>query len=144
MHTPFCRAIIKLEKNPQKIVCKWWARQTKDYFERLVDIFKGVALHIIHFNLKPQQAQKQCIGYEPNLEIALRIMQLLSRINHMYRVHKVPYDIFHLPELVEVANLQHDYIYWLMDKNVSRCTFLKILVLMDFIFFFSAKQILSL
>lgn len=137
LHSPFSRTIIKLEENPRKIISKWWARQPKDYFERLIDIFKGAALHIIQFvvqrytsggstssttstgNESQQQQQKTYIGYEPNLEIALIMMKMLFRINHKLRAHKVAYELFHLPELDEVCNLQQDYIFWLMDKNVS-------------------------
>lgn len=139
LHSPFSRAIIKLEENPRKIISKWWARQPKEYFERLIDIFKGVALHVIQFVVQRYtsnpcnsggsgssssttsggDAPKTYIGYEPNLEIALIIMKMLFRINHKQRAHKVPYELFHLPELNEVCNLQQDYIFWLMDKNVS-------------------------
>lgn len=133
LHCPFGRAILRLQDNAKKVITKWWARQSKEYFERLVEVFKGVATHIIHFKLKTGADQKQYISYEPTLEMSLKVLLILFRINHQQRFAKVPYDIFHLPEIMEVANLQQDYIFWLMDKNPHQ------FYLCDYPFIFDAK-----
>lgn len=81
-------------------------------------MFKGVVLHIINFKIRANSDEKVYIDYDPNLDVSLRMMLFLFQINHKQRSCKVPYDIFHLPELIEVTHLEHDYIIWLMDRNV--------------------------
>lgn len=128
LHTPFSQALNRLNKIPAMIVHQWWANQSKDYFERLVEIFKGVVSHIITFNFLQKEKQRRnrnpeekiLITYEENLFLALNVMHLCFRINHTQRVdNKIPYDVFHLPELTDTIDLQRDYLQWLMDGTVS-------------------------
>lgn len=118
LHTPFCKAFFQLNEIPKRIIGNWWAHQNREYFERLIEIFKGVVTYIIQFNIPKTTADNVYISYEPNLELCLKMLQFLFRLNHQQRIDKVPYDIFHLTELMEVANIQHDYLFWLMDHNV--------------------------
>lgn len=119
LHIPFSRAVLNLHLNPLKIIQIWWSTQSRDYFERLVEIYKNVVCYIIQFQLKKQfdEEGKQLIFYDTNLSLMLNTMVLLFRVNHFQRVNKVPYDIFHIPELTETVNLQHDYIRWITDKD---------------------------
>lgn len=119
LHAPFAEALLKLDTLPRKIISRWWAGQSKEYFEKLIEMYKGVVTHIINFKIRTRHTERTYIGYEPNLELSLRMLRFLFYTNHQQRQIKVPYGVFHLPELIEVAQLEHDYIIWLMDKNVT-------------------------
>lgn len=121
LHSPFCKAVLQLTKNPQTIVLRWWCDQSKDYFERLVEIFKGVVSHIIAYNVKMSGAKPR-IPYDASLELSLNVMRLLFTSNH--RSKKVPYAVFTIPELTEDIDLRSDYVNWLMDKSVRDFCFL--------------------
>lgn len=118
LHSPFSLALLRLRELPQKCLSQWWANETKSYFEHLVEIFKGVVTHIINYNPVPGY-QKRLIAYEVNMELALNVMQIFFRINHTLRRQKVSYELFQLPELTEIASLEHDYVNWLVNRNVS-------------------------
>lgn len=115
LHTPFCRAVLQLTPNPRTIILRWWCDQSKEYFERLVDIFKGVVSYIIDYQLKKTEVKPR-VEYDLNLELALNTMRLLFAANH--NSNKVPYDVFTIPELTENIDLRSDYVSWLMDKCV--------------------------
>lgn len=115
LHSPFSKAVLHLTPNPQTIVLRWWCNQSKDYFERLVEIFKGVVSYIIDFTVKTF-GTKPRIVYDPNLEMALNIMRLLFHENH--HSNRLTYDVFTIPELTENIDLRSDYVSWLMDKCV--------------------------
>lgn len=116
LHTPFSKAVLQLTQNPQTIVVRWWCNQSKDYFERLVEIFKGVVSYIIDYNVKSSGAKPRIV-YDTSLELSLNILRLLFHANH--QSNKVPYDVFTIPELIENIDLRSDYVSWLMDKSVS-------------------------
>lgn len=92
-----------------------------EYFERLVEIFKGVVTYIMEFkyNFKQSSQRKQYIGYEVNLEIALNVLLFIYKINHELRTTKLPYDVFQFSELTEYADLEQDYLRWVFKANVS-------------------------
>lgn len=116
LHAPFCRAVLQLTQNPRTIILRWWCDQSKDYFERLVDIFRGVVSYIIDYQVKTTAGAKPRVEYDANLELALNTMRLLFAANHHSK--KVPYDVFTIPELTENIDLRSDYVSWLMDKCV--------------------------
>lgn len=58
LHVPFVRAVRALKDIPRKIVYKWWATQSADYFEMLVNNYKAVVSHIIHFNMPTKRQDK--------------------------------------------------------------------------------------
>lgn len=121
LHSPFCKAVLQLTKNPQIIVLRWWCNQSRDYFERLVEIFKGVVSHIIAYSVKLThvpigESTKPRVTYDESLELALNVMRLLFNANQ--RSKKVPYSVFTIPELAEIIDLRADYINWLMDRSV--------------------------
>jgi E3 ubiquitin-protein ligase HERC4 len=51
LHTPFAKALLGLEKIPFKIISNWFASQSLDYFEKLVNIFKETVKYLLHFQL---------------------------------------------------------------------------------------------
>ncbi|XP_037043609.1 probable E3 ubiquitin-protein ligase HERC4 isoform X1 [Bradysia coprophila] len=114
LHSPFCKAVLALTKNPQTIVLRWWCSQSKDYYERLVEIFKGVVSYIIDYNVKVFGAKPR-IQYDAYLELSLNVMRLLFAANT--QSEKVPYSVFTIPELTENIDLRSDYVSWLMDKS---------------------------
>lgn len=118
LHSPFCNAVLQLTQNAQTIVLRWWCNQSRDYFERLVEIFKGVVSYIIDYNVRQVPGEKPRITYDINLESALNIMRLLFTHNH--HASKVPYDVFTIPELAEKIDLRNDYFSWLMDRSVRQ------------------------
>lgn len=97
---------------------RWWCDQSRDYYERLVEIMKGVISHIIDYNVMKTVGAKTRIQYDAHLESSLNVMRLLFTSNH--QAEKVPYSVFTIPELIENIDLRSDYVSWLMDKSVSR------------------------
>lgn len=110
---------MQLTNLPKKCIKHWWANSSIEYFERLVEIFKGVITYIMEFkyNFKQSSQEKQYISYEVNIELALNVLLFLYQINHEQRITKVPYDIFQFPELTEYADLGQDYLRWLFKTN---------------------------
>lgn len=59
LHSPFGKALLDLGKNPVSKVIRWWAVQTPEYFERLVDIYKEVVKYLMNFEIKKIRAHKK-------------------------------------------------------------------------------------
>ncbi|GAB0092566.1 probable E3 ubiquitin-protein ligase HERC4 [Sergentomyia squamirostris] len=118
LHTPFSQAVLRLPETPSRIVHKWWSEQSVEYFERLIECFKGVVTHIINFELRsPEGGGRLVIGYEKNLHVALNLMLNLFVSNHKYRTDKVSVEAFHVTDLHETVDIQRDYVMWLHDKD---------------------------
>uniref|UniRef100_A0A6B2EBR4 Putative hect e3 ubiquitin ligase n=1 Tax=Phlebotomus kandelakii TaxID=1109342 RepID=A0A6B2EBR4_9DIPT len=141
LHTPFCQAILRLSEWPSRIVHRWWSEQSVEYFERLVECFKGVVTYIVNFQCRRYRedaSSRLVIGYEKNLHLALNLMLNLFVSNHKYRTEKVPYDVFYVSELHETVDIQKDYLMWLNDKDSAAfhlCSY-------PFIFDVAAKTLL--
>lgn len=124
LHTPFSRAVLALKKIPSTILQQWWADQPAEYFERLVENYRNTVIHIINYSFPKREGQPlPILTYERNLEYALKMAELLFRVNLSQRERKVPYDLFYIHDLLDTVNLQHDYIRWL-DCRVSPVRFL--------------------
>lgn len=122
LHSPFCRAVLSLKDIPFKILSNWWAIQSNDYFERMVEAFKNVVLHIITIEMKKDRitSAAQLASCEANLELALKTLGKLNKINDKTRTSRISYETFYLPELLDYLNLQADYVTWITGK-VSSC-----------------------
>lgn len=118
LHTPFCKVLLNLDKIPLKIISGWYAITSVEYFERLVDVFKDVVKYFLHFELSKIQLQstKQVL-FENNFFIALNMLSLLYHVNHQQRQEKVPYEVFHVPEITDYFEIRQDYIAWCSDLN---------------------------
>lgn len=124
LHTPFSRAVLALKKIPSAILQQWWADQPAEYFERLVENYRNTVIHIINYSFPKREGQPlPILTYERNLEYALKMAELLFRVNLSQRERKVSYDLFYIHDLLDTVNLQHDYIRWL-DCRVSSIFFL--------------------
>lgn len=108
--------MLTLSKVPLNILSVWWSNQTNEYFERLVENYKNVIIHIMSYNFQKCDNNLPIIVYEPNLEIGLQTLALLFRINHTQRTHRIPYEQFYVPELLEYVDLQQDYLRWIENK----------------------------
>lgn len=132
MHTPFSRAVLGLAKIPQNILAHWWAEQSVDYFERLVDHYKDVVTHIITFKFaesgsNSSEAEMPSVSYEPNLDMALKMLKLLFHINMNQRTNRLSYETFYLPAITDMVNLQKDFYRWSQSQgHVSASCFAKI------------------
>lgn len=111
--------MLSLKKIPSTILQQWWADSPVEYFERLVENYRNAVIHIIHYTFPKQENQQlPMVTYERNLEYALKMADLLFRINLSQRKKKVSYELFYIPELLDSINLQYDYVRWL-DTRVS-------------------------
>jgi E3 ubiquitin-protein ligase HERC4 len=120
LHTPFCKVMLNLDKIPLKIISGWYSMTTPEYFERLIAVFKNVLLYFFHFKLSEIQLQStKQVMYQDNFYIVLNYICLLYHINHQQRQEKVPYEVFHIPEITEYFEIRQDYISWCADMNQS-------------------------
>lgn len=62
LHSPFSEAVLRLSEIPQRILRQWWGAQTVEYFERLVECFKGVVVYVIHYNFNKTAEQEKAVG----------------------------------------------------------------------------------
>uniref|UniRef100_A0A182SW13 HECT-type E3 ubiquitin transferase n=1 Tax=Anopheles maculatus TaxID=74869 RepID=A0A182SW13_9DIPT len=140
LHSPFGQSVLKLAKNAYEIVVNWWANQSKEYFERMVENFKSAILYIISFKLcrVVDPAVKQEVRYDAHLATMLDIVAVLYWINHQKRTQKLPYEQFHINEIDDLVDIRQDYMRWTTDtKGVtfSLCNY-------PFIFNAAAKMLL--
>ncbi|XP_031633255.1 probable E3 ubiquitin-protein ligase HERC4 isoform X3 [Contarinia nasturtii] len=137
LHTPFSRAVLNLNKIPLQIVSQWYAESRIEYFERLVENYKDVVMHVLTFKFAKSScadALLPVVTYEPNLESALRMLKLLFQINMNQRTQRLSYETFHLPELTDMVDLQKDFFNWSQTESNPNQTFL-----CNFPFIFDAK-----
>lgn len=53
LQKPFASAVLSLREPASKVVASWWSMMNRDYFERLVYMFKNVASYILrHQNIQ--------------------------------------------------------------------------------------------
>lgn len=141
LHTPFCKVILNMDQIPLKVISMWYSLTSNDYFERLVEIFKDVIKYFLHFELaKIQMPMNKQVNYESNFFVALNMLSLLYHVNHQKRESeaKVPYELFHVPEIPEYFEIRQDYVSWSADTSSSSfylCNY-------PFLFDASAKHIL--
>ncbi|XP_065086376.1 probable E3 ubiquitin-protein ligase HERC4 isoform X2 [Ochlerotatus camptorhynchus] len=141
LHTPFSQAVQNLQKNPFTIVARWWANQSVEYFERMLENFKNVIVYILNFKFPKAigcNVEKQEIRYEANLAAMLNVVAILYKINHTDRRQKLLYEQFHIHEIDDLIDIRLDYLRWVTDTNgtyFSLCNY-------PFIFNASAKTYL--
>ncbi|XP_017135160.2 probable E3 ubiquitin-protein ligase HERC4 isoform X1 [Drosophila miranda] len=139
LQAPLASAILKLTENPSKVLQKWLAQTPVDYFERLVNIFLHVVIHIISFKMDLMaisptlESSQRLMPYNADLDIILKVMNVLFIINNS-RKERVSYQIFYWPELDWYANVKQEFVKWIMGSpnEFSICNF-------SFLFNASAK-----
>ncbi|CAH0559582.1 unnamed protein product [Brassicogethes aeneus] len=130
LQKPFANALLKLKPPATRVVGTWWLMMSDDYFEKLVNIFKTVAMFILHSQDIPEG---KTAFYDPSLVTMLDILAFLNRLNHSVDNHKVPCEAFHLNELADVLDVRVDYIMWLNDQGTGK------LYLCNYPFLFDAQ-----
>lgn len=133
LHSHFARAVLRLQPVAASVLDAWWGTASAEYFERLIDVYKGVVSYIMQFVLGYVDMQGPMPQYEPNLSLALRMMLRLFRLNRRGRPAPVSCNRFHMPGLDELMNLPKDYMHWLLDCSNSK------LYLCDYPFLFDAR-----
>lgn len=126
LHLHFARAVLHLKTVSTIVLNTWWCGQPAEYFERLVDVYKGVASYIIQFAQHSPQ-------FNVNMSLALRMMTRLFRLNQRSCPALVPCTRFHMPGLEELVNLAKDYLHWLIDHGKKQ------FYLCDYPFLFDAR-----
>ncbi|XP_022919461.1 probable E3 ubiquitin-protein ligase HERC4 isoform X2 [Onthophagus taurus] len=114
LHKPFAGAVLNLQTQAARVVNSWWSSMSCDYFEKLVTVFKDVAYYIIRGQ---QIKERHVIHYDLSLVIMLNMLQLLNKLNHSIDGLKVPYETFHMSDLIEILDVRIDYISWLTDES---------------------------
>ncbi|EDX08786.1 probable E3 ubiquitin-protein ligase HERC4 isoform X2 [Drosophila simulans] len=124
LQVPFANAIFKLAENPRKVLSKWLAQTPTEYFEHLVQNFLHVVVHIISFKMglaaaSPRaERRQQLLPYNTELEVILTLMKTLCQINNE-RDDRLNYQIFYWPDLSDYADVQHEYIKWIMASTAG-------------------------
>lgn len=119
LHTPFSRAVLNLTKIPLNILTQWWAEQSVDYFERMVENYKSVVMHILTYKFGKTESSTETpiVTFEPNLEVALKMLKLLYQINTNHRTNRLSYELFYLPDLSDMIDLQRDFYNWSQNQE---------------------------
>lgn len=122
LHTPYGRAVLNLAKIPQNILSHWWAEQPLDYFERLVENYKDVIIHILTFKFADNKShtpddELPSVTFEPNLDMALKMLKLLYHINMNQRTNRLSYETFYLTAITDMINLQKDFYRWSQSQG---------------------------
>lgn len=64
LHKPFVNAVLKLQPQANRVLGSWWAMASKDYFEKLVIVFKGVVGFIIRGQKIPETKVSFFLGFD--------------------------------------------------------------------------------
>ncbi|XP_044727132.1 probable E3 ubiquitin-protein ligase HERC4 isoform X2 [Chrysoperla carnea] len=123
LHRRFAQSLLSLTPQAKRVVGLWWSSTSNDYFERLVEIFKGVVLYILRHQNIPKN---RTINYDTSLQAVLNVLACLNKLNHSLDGLKVPYTIFHLPEIADFVDVRVDYLNWLADthnQNLYLCNY---------------------
>ncbi|KAJ8935929.1 hypothetical protein NQ318_008705 [Aromia moschata] len=135
LQKPFAKAVLNLKQPANKVVGSWWSMTSCDYFEKLVHIFKSVAVYILRNQRIPEG---KTAFYDPSLVTMLDMLAYLNKLNHNIEGLKVPYDTFHITELSEFMDVRVDYVLWLSDSGSGK------LFLCNYPFVFDAHAKLQL
>lgn len=116
LQKPFASSYLNLNKQAKRVVESWLSMMNCDYFERMVNVYKSVAVYILR---NQQIPSGKTVFYDASLVAMLDVLANLNRLNHNLDGLKVPYDAFHVPELSEILDIRVDYLHWLKDSTSS-------------------------
>lgn len=96
-------------------------------------------MHILTFkfaksNVNSTETELPSVTYEPNLDMALKMLKLLFQINMNQRKNRLSYETFYLPELSDMVEIQRDFYRWTQSQGHSNEFFL-----CNYPFMFDAK-----
>ncbi|KAK0090592.1 hypothetical protein PV325_010558 [Microctonus aethiopoides] len=103
---PFAQALINLKSEARKIVGLWWCKAPIQVFHRLIRTYKAVILVLM----------KQSRRDNYSLKLTLDMLQFIYKLNQTEidnGVGRVPYEVFHLPELNDLMDIRTEYMSWL-------------------------------
>ncbi|KAF7994791.1 hypothetical protein HCN44_004263 [Aphidius gifuensis] len=127
LQKPFARAVLSLKPEAKKIVGLWWTKAPVQLFHRLIRSYKNIVIDI----LKKGQAESQNNKSQvfkldgSSLVFILDMLQFINELNtnDNQGLH-VPYELFHIHELIEIINIRADYLRWLRSNDsTSKYTF---------------------
>ncbi|KAH8255246.1 hypothetical protein KR038_007527 [Drosophila bunnanda] len=134
LQVPFANAIFKLTENPRKVLIKWLAQTSSEYFEHLVQNFLHVVVHIISIKMglavvnHAAERRQRLLPYSSDLEVILKLISMLCSINNR-RDDRLNYQVFYWPDLADYADVQQEYVQWIMadtagEFNICNYSFL--------------------
>ncbi|KAB0389562.1 hypothetical protein E2I00_013579, partial [Balaenoptera physalus] len=88
---PLAMAILRLDTNPSKVLDNWWSQVCPKYFTKLVNLYKGAVVYLL-------RGRKT----------------FLIPVN--LKVTHVEYDIFYIPEISSLVDIQEDYLMWFLHQ----------------------------
>ncbi|KAL1509492.1 hypothetical protein ABEB36_004214 [Hypothenemus hampei] len=136
LQKPFASGVLRLKQPANRVIGGWWSVMSNDYFERLINIFKNVAIYLLRNQRIPQGRSVFC---DAALVAMFDLMAYLNKLNHnVVDGFKVPYDIFHINELHDILDVRVDYVLWLLDNDSGK------LYLCNYPFLFDAHAKLQL
>lgn len=138
LHRPFAKALLRLKAEAKKIVGLWWCKAPPQIFNRLIRSYKAVILHV----LNQYKTTTVHITTDSTLQFSLDILEFIHKLNQACNEGlRVPYDIFHLPELPDIIDIKQDYLKWL-ETSESFSTNVSLFCNYPFLFDAQAKTVL--
>ncbi|XP_054845554.1 probable E3 ubiquitin-protein ligase HERC3 isoform X1 [Eublepharis macularius] len=107
---PLAMAILRLDRNPSKVLDNWWSQVCPTYFLRLVDLYKGAVVYL----LNGKKTLLIPVLYSSYITAALRLLEKLHKVNQ--KVGHVEYDKFYIPEISSLVDIQEDYLMWFLHQ----------------------------
>lgn len=116
LHSPFAWALISLNKMHKDTLKNWLMLCQRQYFERIVKIFKDVVENVLKSKFSncgnSMELDLFVVKYETNLELALEVLKLLFEINNNKRSQRSIDEIFQMPNLGLIVDIQKDFYLW--------------------------------
>ncbi|XP_069834418.1 probable E3 ubiquitin-protein ligase HERC3 isoform X3 [Dendropsophus ebraccatus] len=107
---PLAMAILRLDRNPSKVLDNWWSQACPDYFFRLIDLYKGAVVYL----LNGRKTLLIPVLFTSYITAALRLLEKLHKVN--VKVRHVEHDKFYIPEISSLVDIQEDYLMWFLNQ----------------------------
>ncbi|KAM3831576.1 putative E3 ubiquitin-protein ligase HERC3 isoform 2-T3 [Vipera latastei] len=107
---PLATAILRLEKNPSKVLENWWSQVCPEYFLRLVDVYKDAVVYL----LNGKKTLQIPVLYSSYITAALKLLEKLHKVNQ--KANHIEYDKFYIPEISNLIDIQEDYLMWFLHQ----------------------------
>uniref|UniRef100_A0A0K8RUC2 Putative E3 ubiquitin-protein ligase HERC3 n=1 Tax=Crotalus horridus TaxID=35024 RepID=A0A0K8RUC2_CROHD len=107
---PLATAILRLDKNPSKVLENWWSQVCPEYFLRLVDVYKDAVVYL----LNGKKTLQIPVLYSSYITAALKLLEKLHKVNQ--KANHIEYDKFYIPEISNLIDIQEDYLMWFLNQ----------------------------
>ncbi|KAI4884476.1 hypothetical protein NFI96_014104 [Prochilodus magdalenae] len=118
---PLAMAILRLDANPSKVLDNWWSLVDCEVFSRLVEMYKSIVV----FLLTSGKALLIPVFLESYISATLRLLEKLHKVNQ--KAHHVEYNLFYIPDITSLVDIQEDYLKWFLSKaeinSVTLCAY---------------------